>query len=443
MRIVFVTAQPPSRLRPRSFGYVSALAERHNVTVVCLCHTPRDIADVGVLRGMGVAVTPVFEENGVALSRAAGALFSERSLQVAYAESPQLRGAVFTEIARGDVGVAHVEHAVAAGATRGLPVPTIWDAVGCASLLSRISADLSPQARVRALARIEAQRIREHERELLRAYHYVTVASERDQIALVGAELPIERDEEQESQETLAELAAMGATPALPPAQPAAAVRVLPSGVDLTYYHPMAPRRHPNRLVFSGRLNTPSNVAALNVLMREIMPRIWRVREDVQLTIAGTHPPRQARTWTHDPRVTVTGYTPDLRPYLAGASVAVCPHPFAVGTLDSMLEAMAMGTPVVTDDAATAGLAAIPGRDLLVAGTADRFAQQTLRLLEDDNLWYALSLQGRAYVERRHALPVVREQLEELYREASGVNYTLPTAGNLSVAYQMSRLAGV
>ena len=205
----------------------------------------------------------------------------------------------------------------------------------------------------------------------------------------------------------------------------------------------MAPRRHPNRLVFSGRLNTPSHVAALNTLMHEIMPRIWRVREDVCLTMAGTRPPRQARAWAHDPRISVTGYTPDLRPYLAGASVAVCPHPFAVGTLDSILEAQAMGTPVVPDDAATGGLSAIPGRDLLVAGTADRFAQQTLRLLEDDALWYALSLQGRAYVERRHALPVVREQLEQLYREASGVNYMLPTTGNLSAALRSSRLAGV
>jgi glycosyltransferase involved in cell wall biosynthesis len=184
-------------------------------------------------------------------------------------------------------------------------------------------------------------------------------------------------------------------------------------------------------------------VAALDTLLTEVMPRIWRAREDVRLTIAGAQPPRLARGHIHDPRVTVTGYAPDLRPYLAGASVAVCPHPFAVGTLDSILEAMAMGTPVVTDDAAMGGLSAIPGRDVLVAGTADRFAQQALRLLEDDALWYALSLQGRAYVERRHALPVVREQLEELYREVSDINYTLPTTGNLSAVLRSARLAGV
>ena len=447
MRIVFVTAQPPSRLHPRSFGYVTSLAECHNVTVVCLCHTPRDITDVGLLRGLGIHVTPVFEESGAALSRAAGALFSERSLKVAYAASPRLRAAVFTEIARGDVGVVHVEHLLAAGATLDLPVPTVWDAVGCASLLSRLSGDLSPQARVRALARIETQRIREYERDLLRAYRYITVASERDQIALIGSELPLPSDdverEEETSVESLAELAPLGATAALPAARPLASVRVLPSGVDLDYFRPMAPRRHPNRLVFTGRLSSPANVAALDTLLTEVMPRIWRVREDVRLTIAGIQPPRQARGYTHDPRVTVTGYAPDLRPYLAGASVAVCPHPFAVGTLDSILEAMAMGTPVVTDDAAMGGLAAIPGRDVLVAGTADRFAQQTLRLLEDDALWYALSLQGRAYVERRHALPVVRERLEELYREVSDINYTLPTTGNLATARRSTRLAGV
>ncbi|MGH2485929.1 MAG: glycosyltransferase [Ktedonobacterales bacterium] len=446
MRIVFVTTQPPSRLHPRSFGYVTSLAERHNVTVVCLCHTPRDITDVGLLRGQGVHVTPVFEESHAALTRAAGALFSERSLKVAYAASPRLRAAVFTEIARGDVGVVHVEHLLAAGATLDLPVPTVWDAVGCASLLSRLSGDLSPQVKVRGFARVETQRIREYERDLLRAYRHVTVASQRDQIALIGSELPLPSEAEERegtSAESLAELAPLGATAALPAARPLASVRVLPSGVDLDYFRPMAPRRHPNRLVFTGRLNSPANVAALDTLLTEVMPRIWRVREDVRLTIAGARPPRQARSYTHDPRVTVTGYAPDLRPYLAGASVAVCPHPFAVGTLDSILEAMAMGTPVVTDDAAMGGLSAIPGRDVLVAGTADRFAQQTLRLLEDDALWYALSLQGRAYVERRHALPVVREQLEALYREVSDINYTLPTTGSFAAALRLARLAGV
>lgn len=74
------------------------------------------------------------------------------------------------------------------------------------------------------LARIETQRIREHERELLRAYRYVTVASERDQIALVGSELPLQNQEEEDGDEpgaeSLVELAPLGASPALPETAP-------------------------------------------------------------------------------------------------------------------------------------------------------------------------------------------------------------------------------
>src|SRR5579871_5933631 len=129
MRIVFVTPYPPSLVHSRSYVFATQLAKRHQVTVVCLCRTPRDISDVAKLRARGILVTPVFEEGGTGKLRKAQALLGDRPVEVALAQASKLREALWAEIERGDVGVVHVEHLHAAMIARNLPVPTIWDAV--------------------------------------------------------------------------------------------------------------------------------------------------------------------------------------------------------------------------------------------------------------------------------------------------------------------------
>src|SRR5262249_16749348 len=109
MRIVFVATEPPSRQRPRSFVFATQLARPHTPSVITRCRTPRDIADVGKLQALGLHVVPVYEEAGPATARAAGAVFGETPVEVAFADAPRLRIALWGEIERGDVGVVHVE----------------------------------------------------------------------------------------------------------------------------------------------------------------------------------------------------------------------------------------------------------------------------------------------------------------------------------------------
>ncbi|MGH2516152.1 MAG: glycosyltransferase [Ktedonobacterales bacterium] len=439
MRIVFVTAYPPSRMHPRAYGFVTSLARRHDLTAICLCHTPADIRDVALLRAGGVQVMPVFEEASVAAARSAGALLGERSLQVAYDDAPRLREAVRAEIARGGAGLVHVEHVRAASAALDLPVPVIWDTAECTSLLCRLQHESGTQRRVRATSSLEAPRVRGYERQLLQSFPYILTSTERDRIALIGAERfpaatdttrdaarDTERDTTRarppEGNETLT-LAALA--PRTHPTMP----RVLPTGVDLEYFTAQPRRRHANRLVFSGNLRAPANIAAAEHLLREILPRVWAERPDVRVTLAGANPPRHLTAYASDPRVTVTGTVDDLRPYVAGATVAVSPMTYSAGIQNGILEAMALGTPVVATEAAVSGLAAIPGRDFLVAGATERFAQLLLRLLDDDELWRSLSRSGRAYVERQHAWPRLVRQLETIYQEATGFNFCLASAG--------------
>ena len=404
MRIVFVIPFPPSLVHSRSYVFVTQLAKRHEVTVVCLCRTPRDLHDVAKLRALGVLVTPVFEEGSVGKLGKAKAMLGDRPVEVALAKASRLRDALWAEIERGDVGVVHVEHLHAAMIARDLPVPTIWDAVSCSARRVRLNNGGKANRLRRAISSVELRRMQAYERRLLKLFRHVVVSTEAELTTVLDL---------RKTSETF--------TPAINDDSPT--THVLPAAIDVEYFSPSLARYHHNRLIFSGLLSEGQNRAAIGVLLNTIMPRIWKVRPDVTLTIAGAEPPSSLEA-LDDARISVTGYVDDLRPYLAGSAIAVSPLPYAVGAPTAILEAMAMGVPVVASDAAAASLRAIPGADILVGGSPERFAHLVLRLLEDDALRHSLARNGRASVERYHAAPLICRQLEALYSVVSGHAFT-------------------
>jgi glycosyltransferase involved in cell wall biosynthesis len=116
--------------------------------------------------------------------------------------------------------------------------------------------------------------------------------------------------------------------------------------------------------------------------VRESLPRIAAVRPDIRFYIVGMNPAPTVRALTSDPRVVVTGKVPDVRPYLQYSSAVVAPLRVARGVQNKVLEAMAMGRPVVVSTTAAAGIAATAGVHLEAATTAEEFAERVLRLLD-------------------------------------------------------------
>jgi polysaccharide biosynthesis protein PslH len=91
---------------------------------------------------------------------------------------------------------------------------------------------------------------------------------------------------------------------------------------------------------------------------------------------------------------------------------------YSVGIQNKVLEAMALGTPVVVAAQAVAALGARSGQDLLVAETASEFARAALQVMEDAQLQASLSQYGREYVEQHHNWQVVTERLVDVYEQA-------------------------
>jgi glycosyltransferase involved in cell wall biosynthesis len=279
--------------------------------------------------------------------------------------------------------------------------PLIWDAVDCISLLCKHTMVDGPGLKVRMVARIEHGRTQRYEARLLSQLRHVVVTSERDRQAMIK----LYRKHTGELHKSDDELDLK--------------VSVLPNGVDLDYFHPMPPDRRRFNIVFPGKMSYHANVAAVLYLYQQVMPLIWREIPETTLTIVGREPPKEIRLLGRDPRIEVTGYVDDLRPYIRRAEVMLTPMVYSVGIQNKVLEAMALGTPTVVAAQAAEALEARPDQDLLIAETAPEFARQTVRLIHDTELHATLSHCGRRYVEEEHDWGEVTDRLIDLYQQTA------------------------
>ena len=161
-----------------------------------------------------------------------------------------------------------------------------------------------------------------------------------------------------------------------------------------------------------------ANIAAAANLITEVMPIIWQQLPEARLTIAGKDPAAHLLALAEDSRITVTGTVPDLRPYLAQATISVSPMRYGVGIQNKVLEAMAMATPVISTPQAVSALQTQSGEEVMVADTPPAIAQTAVQLLTDKKLCRQIGEGGRRYVETYHDWKVVTHKLATVYREA-------------------------
>jgi glycosyltransferase involved in cell wall biosynthesis len=287
--------------------------------------------------------------------------------------------------------------------------------VDCISHLYELGARAGATAMMRTIGMIEAQRVRVYEQAQLRRFAHVLVTSEQERQRLLYL---LDWDCNNDCNNCREWEGNKGSRMGLQRQNQNQHVAVVPNGVDQSYFTAYHGPRQAETLVFSGKMSYHANVAAALYLVEHILPRIWRKRPSVRLVLAGCDPPRILRRLSRNPRIELTGYVPDLRPYIAQAQVAVCPLPYAVGIQNKVLEALALGTPVVASPCAIAGLQAVAGRDFLVADHPDAFALAVLHLLDSQPLRQRLASCGLDYVATNHNWESLIQKLTAVYRQA-------------------------
>ena len=126
-----------------------------------------------------------------------------------------------------------------------------------------------------------------------------------------------------------------------------------------------------------------SNVDAVTFFAEEVLPRVRRILPQATFYIVGSNPTAAVRALERRDSVVVTGFVEDIRSWYARAAVCVVPLRIARGIQNKLLEAMAMGCPVVASSFAAEGLGARTGEELLVADAPHTWAEAVVGLVQN------------------------------------------------------------
>jgi glycosyltransferase involved in cell wall biosynthesis len=196
-------------------------------------------------------------------------------------------------------------------------------------------------------------------------------------------------------------------------------VEVVPNGVDCQHNRPGLVQLVPNTLVFNGSLTYSANYEAMRFFLAEIYPLIRHQVPGVAVTITGSISDVNLPGLRLDENVRFSGYVEDVRPLVAGAWACVVPICQGGGTRLKILEAMALGTPVVATSKGAEGLDVVDGEHILLADDPGSFASRALQLLNDPELRQRLAANARRLVEQRYDWAQIGQQFVALVEQVA------------------------
>jgi glycosyltransferase involved in cell wall biosynthesis len=183
----------------------------------------------------------------------------------------------------------------------------------------------------------------------------------------------------------------------------------------------LLPRSDPRRVTFLGGLHYPPNAQAVRWFAEQVFPQVLAQVPDAVLTVIGKDPPpeiTQLKPQIPDPNLEVTGYVSDPRPWLEGTAAFVVPLLAGGGMRVKILDAWMWGLPVIATTVGAEGIEYRDGEDLLIADSAEAFAQAVIRVLREPGLTRRLRDNGRRRVEEYYDWRGRYAAWDKVYKEA-------------------------
>src|SRR5690606_28744823 len=152
-------------------------------------------------------------------------------------------------------------------------------------------------------------------------------------------------------------------------------------------------------LLFVGAYDHPPNIDAVQWLVREIMPEVWRELPELTLTLLGSKPTPEVFQLASD-RVFVPGYVADVSDYFQTHRLFVAPLRFGAGMKGKIGQSLAYRLPVITSSIGAEGMDLADGKNVLIANTKEEYVTRILALYRDGNLWNTLSSNSHQAIEQ-------------------------------------------
>ena len=421
MKVLFITfglpVPPASGARIRDFNLICRVARQHEVSVLSLLEFPAEREHMQAMREYCRHVDGVVADRGWlgTLGAALSGLLRGRPVATAPFYYPELARRIRQLTQEQAFDIVQIEHSFLApyrtdlaGEFRGACVLSLHN-IGVHQYRSML--DMSAGLE-RIPAALKWLSLRGWEARAARQFDLAIVVSEQDRERLERLE---------------------GKGPLSHAEQPAGRISIVENGVDCVRLVPL-PDPWPKdaatepadggELVFVGTMGYLPNRDAMQSFCRDTLPIVRRQRPGCRLTIVGSGGHQFLAHLARPGQVEITGRVDDLTPFYQRAHVAIAPLRSGGGSRLKILEAMALGRPVVSSRLGCEGLALEDGKDVLIADEPEVFARQILDLLADRERWRSVVNSARQTVASRYDWRLVAQHLLDAYARIR------PTANN-------------
>jgi polysaccharide biosynthesis protein PslH len=400
MNILFLTSRfpyPPHRGdKLKIFNLIRQLSRRHSITLLSFISSREEVAYVEDLGRYCADIRTVYLPPWRSVWNCGMNALSPQPFQVAYFASRAMRRALAELLARKKFDLVHI-HLIRMAQYAAVPIPgsiRVLDLTDAGSLYLQRFLRTTTHPLKKLFLREEHRRLQSYER-ILDQFDINLVCSDVDRNALLHH-------------------------------APGASIGILSNGIDLDYFTSNNDvSQNPYRIIFTGNMLYYPNTDGIVHFANEVFPIIRARVPKAELYIVGQAPPARVRKLA-GADIVVTGFVPDIKEYYLQSAVAIAPIRFGAGTLNKILEPMALGIPVVSTPIGVEGLPVSSGRDLLVAESTADFAQAVVRLLEDPDLRQRIADSGQSIVRKLYDWKVIAGQLESYYSQVDRYKSMVP-----------------
>ena len=356
--------------RLRIYYLCRELAKDYSLTLLSLCETQEEMNMKVPSDGIFERIERVYLPKWKSAFNVLCALPSSSPLQVAYYRSKEFGRRIDELLPSHDLSLAHL---IRTGdyllSKKCIRVLEMTDAI---SLNYKRVKELKAKKTLKTLVySIESERLFRYEKRVVHDFDLVSLVSDTDRSFLIGEAGRGER------------------------------VLTCSNGVDFSGF-PYSERKSGSQLiVFIGNMLSAQNLDACDFFIKEIFPGL-RSKFGALFRVVGRISDADAARFRSFEGVEVTGLVDSIPAAVSDAAVAVCPMRIGAGVQNKVLEYMALGIPAITSSIGFEGLAAVDGKDLIVANSYEEYERAVERLFSDDVFSKGMARSARAYVERDH-----------------------------------------
>jgi glycosyltransferase involved in cell wall biosynthesis len=401
MRVLFLTQivpyPPDSGPKVKTWNVLRYLVESGHDLILATYMRKEEEANLSVLQKLCCEVHPVL----IKRSRVKDFLYglksqmSGRPFLIERDDLPEMRSLIKEIIQKQQIDAIHADQltmtqfALNRDETSKTKPFTVFDSHNAVwNILERSQNNITPI--LRPLLKLETQRVKRYEGMVVQEFDHTLVVTDFDRQDLMEARKSHLANSKNSRTNTSS--------------FPEPKYSVIPITVDTEKLQPIVRQPGSRNIITLGTLHYPPNADGIRWFVNEIYPVIYQVIPDVTLTIVGKNPPRDLSNLADsDPRhFRVTGYVPELEPYLKQSALMVVPVRVGSGMRVRILEAFARAMPVVTTTVGLEGIEATPGSDIMVADHPSEFANSVIELLENEELQTQLAMNSRQIAEERY-----------------------------------------